>query len=972
MDADLGFDLIMETWVEEIRSQAALYRHRATGARVLSMVNDDTNKVFGITFRTPPSDSTGVAHILEHSVLCGSRKYLVKEPFVELMKGSLQTFLNAFTFPDKTCYPVASENLKDFYNLIDVYLDAVFHPRISRHIFEQEGWHYELETPDAPLIYKGVVYNEMKGVYSSPEDVLGELSQQSLFPDTTYGVDSGGNPLHIPELTYEQFLDFHRTLYHPSNAYIYIHGDDDPLERLRLIGAYLDEYESLPSDTSIPMQPRRSEPVEWERYYDPGQEEEDPKAFFTINWLLPESTDIDANLALSVLCYSLIDTSAGPLRKALIDSGLGEDLTGPGFANFMRQMYFGTGLRGIRPEDIPAAEALIVDTLRRVADEGLDPDIVEAALNTIEFKMRERNTGGYPRGLAYMISALGFWLYDADPLEPLRFEAPLARLRERIAAGDRVFEDLIRVHFLENPHQSRVRMRPRAGYAAEEEQAEQARLEAVRASLRAEDLAAIRENTCALKAMQETPDAPEALAAIPHLALSDLSPEIKTDPIALETRQDVQVFFHDLYTNGILYLDIGFDFRGLPPRLLPLLPVFGAALLEMGTRREDYVSLSNRIGKHTGGINPSSLISAIRDSEEPAAWLVLRGKAVAAKTDELLAILSDVLTQPNFGDRERFRQILLEEKAGFESSLIPSGHSVADTRLRAGYGIAHWVNEQTKGVSNLFFLRDLIERMDTDWASIEADLESIRRFLFTRARAVLNITVDGETWSGLAGSVDGFLAGLPAGEAADSEPWPPPPSPLNEGLTIPSQVNYVAKGANIYRHGYRLHGSAAVVSNLLRAGYLWDRIRVQGGAYGAFCSLDHASGVFTFGSYRDPNLADTIRVYDHAAEFLRDGAFSTEEIAKSIIGAIGSMDTYRLPDARGYLSMVRRLTGQTDSFRQQFREELLGATPEQVRAFADAMDAVRDHGSVVVVGAKVAIEQAGSSLGPHAVVTPIL
>lgn len=970
MGSHANFDHVSDAWVEEIRAHAHIYRHRATGARILSIVSDDTNKVFGITFRTPPADSTGVAHILEHSVLCGSEKYPVKEPFVELIKGSLQTFLNAFTYPDKTCYPVASENLKDFYNLMDVYLDAVFHPRISRHIFEQEGWHYELGDPKDPLVYKGVVYNEMKGVYSSPEDVLGEWCQQSLFPDTPYGVDSGGDPLHIPDLTYEQFQSFHRTLYHPSNAYIYFYGDDDPEERLQRIAAYLDSYQHQPTLSDVPLQSPMAEPAAWERTYDPG-EEQDPKSFFAMNWLLPESTDADANLAMSVLCYSLIGTAAAPLRKALIESGLGEDLTGPGFANYMRQMYFGTGLRGIRARDIPEAEQLVVETLRGIAEDGLEPDVLEAALNTIEFKLRERNTGGYPRGLAYMLSALVFWLHDADPLEPLRFEAPLQRLRDRLETGEPVFEELVRTSFLENRHHSRIRMLPQSGFSAESERAEQERLAAARAGMSEDDLAAIAENTRALQVMQETPDTAEDLARIPHLDRSDLSPTIKTTPIHQDRRCDVPVLFHDLFTNGILYLDVGFDFSGLPARLLPYLSLFGNALLEMGTRREDYVSLSNRIGKHTGGIGPSSHVSAIRDSHDSATWWFLRGKAVAGKTDELLAILHDVLTQPNFSDRERFRQILMEEKAGFESALIPGGHSVADTRLRAGYGLPGWVGERLKGISNLFFLRDLVRRVDEDWEGIQQDLEAVRSFLIRRDRTLVNATIDGDTWTSLAPTVDHFLDQLP-GPGTRGEDWPAPPAPTHEGLTIPAQVNYVAKGVGLYQHGYALHGSSAVVTNLLRTGYLWEQVRVKGGAYGAFCSLDATSGMFAFGSYRDPNLEETVRVYGKAADFLRSCPLPTEELTKSIIGAIGSLDAYRLPDARGYASMIRHLTGQTDERRQTFRDELLGTGPEHVRAFADALDAVREYGTVVVVGSRDAVEQAGDCLGASPTITPVL
>ena len=953
-----GYTLLEEREVNEINATAYLYRHDRTGARILSLTAEDSNKVFGVNFRTPPADSTGVAHILEHSVLCGSRKYPVKEPFVELMKGSLHTFLNAMTYPDKTCYPVASENLQDFYNLVDVYLDAVFFPRITDEIFQQEGWHYEVDPTGPRLFYKGVVYNEMKGVYSSPDDLLGEFSQRLLFDKTTYGVDSGGDPSVIPTLTYAQFRAFHESYYHPSNAYIYFYGNDEPAKRFALLDEYLNRFEAAPVASRIEWQPHFTEPRAFTFTYDPGDlDPRQAKAMQSINWLLPAVTDIDLNMALGILAYALIGTPASPLRKALIDSDLGEDLAGNGFANYIQQMYFSTGLRGVDPSRTAEVEALILDTLRHIAEEGIDPELIEAAMNTTEFRLRECNTGGYPRGLAYMLGSLCTWLYDADPIEPLAFEAPLARLKERLANEPRFLESLLQEHLLNNPHRASVFLLPQPGKAEETEKEERDRLDAVRTSLTDVELHAVAQQAETLKRMQETPDPPEALAAIPTLTRGDLSPSIRTVPTAIEQRADTPVLVHDLFTSGIVYLDVGFDLATLPDRLLPLAPLYANCLTEMGTQTEDFVRLSNRIGRCTGGVGASPLLTTSRDDRRPVSWLMLRGKATMEKADDLLAVMRDVLTTTRFDLTQRFRQLLLEEKADYESHLVPSGHSYVDTRLRAGLSETGWLVEQTKGITNLFFVRDLAGRLLADWQAIEADLLEIQQILVTRARAIVNVTLDADNWKAFDPKLTAFLEQLPAEARADA-PREIVLQPRAEGLTAPTQVNYVGKGANVFDLGYRPHGSSAVVLHHLRSSWLWDRVRVQGGAYGAFCSLDHRAGALTFGSYRDPNFRDTLSVYDRSSDFLRTTALSESEVTKSVIGAIGAMDPCQLPDAKGFSELARHLARETEESRQKFRDEILSTTAADFRTFADVLDLVRVHGHVVAMGASETLSKA--------------
>lgn len=974
-----GFELIEERAIPEMNSTARYYRHGKTGAELLSISNDDENKVFGINFRTPPGDSTGVPHIMEHSVLCGSQKYPLKEPFVELIKGSLKTFLNAFTFPDKTCYPVASQNTQDFYNLIDVYMDAVLHPLLPEHTLQQEGWHYELDNLDAPLAYKGVVFNEMKGAYSSPDNVLGRYSQQVLFPDNTYGVDSGGDPTVMPNLTYAQFKTFHATFYHPSNARIFFYGDDDPEERLRLMDGYLREFERREVRSEIALQERFSEPKRVVMPYAVG-EDEARKGRMTVNWMLTQTGgDPETRLGLIILSYILIGTPASPLRKALIDSGLGEDLAGGGLDDDLLQAIFSTGMKGIQAGQdgqqpgADAVENLILQTLEELASEGIDPAMIEAAMNTTEFRLRENNTGAFPRGIVLMLRSLGSWLYGANPIAPLAFEQPLSEIKRKVAQG-KFFEELIRRYFLENPHRVTLILQPDSELQARQEAEERQKLEQIRQGMSAEELNQIVENTRELKRRQEAPDSPEALASIPSLKLSDLDRQIKIIPLDLQEAAGAPVLYHDLFTNGIVYLDLGLNLHALPQQYIPYLSLFGRVLFEMGTEKEDFVRLSQRIGRTTGGIYATSYTSTPQIGKGSLAWLFLRGKATLEHTQDLLDILRDVLLTVRLDNRERFRQMVLEEKADMEAGLVPSGHRVVNTRLRAIFDEAGWLAEKMGGVSYLFFLRKLAERVDQDWASVQADLEAMRSLLVNRGGMLLNVTLDSASFERIRPQMESFLDEIPAAPT-DFPDWEREPAEGFEGLTIPAQVNYVGKGANLYDLGYEYHASAAVINNYLRTTWLWEKIRVQGGAYGGFCLFDRRSGVFTFLSYRDPNLLKTLENYDAAAAFLLnldESRLSPEELTKSIIGVIGEMDAYQLPDAKGFTSMVRYLAGDTDEDRQQRREEVLATTAADFKRFGEVLMGVKGHGKVVVLGSAEAIEKANQQRGGWLKVSKVL
>jgi Zn-dependent M16 (insulinase) family peptidase len=959
-----AFKIIEERNIPELNSVARLYVHRRTGARLLSVITDDENKVFSINFRTIPKDSTGVAHILEHSVLNGSQKYLVKAPFVELLKGSLATFVNASTYPDKTLYPVASQNLQDFYNLIDVYVDAVLHPLLGQQTLMQEGWHYEINDPNDPLIFKGVVFNEMKGAYSSPDRVLSNHIGESLFPKHVYGVSSGGDPRHIPDLTYEDFKAFWEAYYHPSNSFIYFYGNDDPERRLRIMEEYLKPYKKKKVRAVVPLAKAFKRPKKVQAFYDAGADQYiEKKHYLTVNWKLPDTSDQVLNFSLRILGYILIGTPASPLRKAMLDSGLGEDLAGWGMASGLRHFVFSTGLKGTRARHAKKIEGLILDTLEKLARDGIDPDTIAASMNTIEFRLRENNSGSYPRGLFIMNRILTTWIYDEDPFKLFSFEAPLNEIKTRLAADPRYFEKLVQTHLSDNVHRTTLRLKPdpEAGRRFDEE--EKARLAKIREALSVSQIEELIEQTRTLKLRQETPDSAEALESIPVLELKDLEKKVKTIPVDELQIQETKVLYHDLFTNGILYLNLGFDLRAMPKEYVPLSDVFARALVEMGTAKEDFVRLLQRIGKSTGGIYGSAVSMTTLKSRESRAFLMMSAKSTVSQSAEMMEILKDILLTAKFDDRERLKQIVLEEKSGLESSLAGAGTRFVNMRLRAQFGSAGWIHDQTKGIGYLFALRELANDIDKNWKKVLKKFEAVRAALINGRNLLCDVTLDDANWHNFRPQLEAFISALPAGEMTLKD-FEIHQAVEREGLAIPAQVNFVGKGANLYDLGYELDGSSLVILGYLRMAYLWEKIRVQGGAYGALTQFDQSTGVFSFLSYRDPNVASTLENYDRAADFLKglnDSCLSANELKKAIIASIGDLDAPQLPDAKGYTSMMRYLTGRTDEIRQKLRDEVLSTNGEDFVAFGKTLEKVRQSDAIVAMGSQSALE--GANIG---------
>ncbi|PIA46350.1 hypothetical protein AQUCO_01500106v1 [Aquilegia coerulea] len=805
------------------------------------------------------------------------------------------------------------------------------------------------------ILMSGVVFNEMKGVYSQPDNILGRTAQQALFPDNTYGVDSGGDPQVIPKLTFEEFREFHRRYYHPSNARIWFYGDDDPSERLRILSEYLDEFDasSASKESKVGMQKLFTKPVRIVEKYPAGESGDLKKNHMVcLNWLLSEKPlDMETELVLGFLDHLMLGTPASPLRRILLESGLGDAIVGGGVEDELLQPQFSIGLKGVSEDDIPKVEELIMSTLKKLAEEGFDAEAVEASMNTIEFSLRENNTGSFPRGLSLMLRSIGKWIYDMDPFEPLKYEKPLSTLKARIAeeGSKAVFSPLIHKFILNNPHCVTVEMQPDPEKASRDEAAEKEILEKVKTSMTDEDLAELARATQELRLKQETPDPPEALKSVPSLSLSDIPKEPTHVPIEIGEIKGAKVLQHDLFTNDVLYTEVAFNMSSLKQELLPLVPLFCQSLLEMGTKDMDFVQLNQLIGRKTGGISVYPFTSSVRGKKDPCSHIIVRGKSMAGRAEDLFHLMNCLLEDVQFTDQQRFKQFVSQSRARMENRLRGSGHGVAAARMDGKLNVAGWVAEQMGGISYLEFLKGLEEKVDGDWAGISSSLDEIRNSLLSRNGCLVNLTADSKNLKNSEKFVSKFLDLLPSPASNKPSSWNARVSPGNEAIVIPTQVNYVGKAGNIYETGYQLNGSAYVISKHIGNTWLWDRVRVSGGAYGGFCDFDTHSGVFSYLSYRDPNLLKTLEVYDGTANFLRELEMDNDTLTKAIIGTIGDVDSYQLPDAKGYSSMLRYMLGITEEERQKRRAEILSTSLNDFKEFADAVEAIKDKGVVVAV-----------------------
>lgn len=952
-----GFTLLEQQSVSELKSTAYIFEHDKSGAKLLFLENEDDNRVFAITFRTPPQDSTGLPHILEHSVLCGSRKYPLKEPFVELAKGSLNTFLNAFTFSDKTMYPVASRNEQDFHNLMDVYLDAVFYPNIEKYpeILQQEGWHYHLEDPSEEITYKGVVYNEMKGAFSSPESILFRKIQESLFPDTPYAKESGGDPEFIPDLTQEQFVAFHKKYYHPSNSYIYLYGKVDIEQQLKFLNEeYLQRFSRIDPDSELPLQRPFDKPKELIIEYPIAQnEKEEDKTFFSMNFAVGKATNAELVLAFTILEYMLLETPAAPLKRALIEADLGKDVFGS-WDHQILQPSLSVVIKNSNEDKKEQFEQVLFATLEKLAREGLDKKLIEAAINRVEFQLREGDTRSYPKGLIYAINCMNSWLYDASPILHLQYEPLLAKIKTAMTST--YFERLIREYLLHNNHRTLMILRPKKGLAEAKEKEVAQKLAEYKASLSEAEIASIVEQTKVLQRRQNTPDTDEALQSIPLLELKDIQPQAEKMPLDKQDIEGITVLHYPIFTNGIAYVNMYFDTSGVAQEDLQYIGLLAGVLGNVSTEQYSYEELSNEIDLYTGGFTYSAETFADRhDEQQFLPKLVVKSKALVDKLPKLFELGLEVLKQSRFDDKKRMREILLEMKSRMEMRFFDVGHVVAASRLLSYFSPVSKYNDTIRGLSFYKFITECTKDFDARAEEISTKLEQIARIIFQKPNLLVSFTADANDLAEFRTQFPVFVEKL-GNVRTQQMQYELDLQALNEGLLSSAKVQYVAKAYNFKRLCHTYTGSLQVLRTILSLDYLWNRVRVQGGAYGCLAGFERNGNVY-FSSYRDPNLKETIDVYKEAADYVQSFDGNEREMRKYIIGTISRLDTPLTPSMKGERATNHYLTNLTYEEIQQERAEVLATTQEHIRACAPIIADTMQQNYICTLGNEEKIKQ---------------
>lgn len=946
-----AYELIEEREIRDVKSTGYILRHKKSGAKIAVLSNDDDNKVFYIAFRTTPEDETGVPHIIEHTTLCGSEKFPVKDPFVELVKGSLNTFLNAMTYPDKTVYPIASYNDQDFKNLMDVYMDAVFHPNITKYqeIFKQEGWHYELEETDAPITINGVVYNEMKGAYSSPDEVLQNQIYKSLFPDNTYSKDSGGNPVHIPELSYEDYLAFYHRYYHPSNSYIYLYGDMDVAERLEWIDReYLCHYEFLETDTEIAMQ----KPFEGTReltaaYSIASDDKEEDRTYLSYNRVVSDALDKELYQAFDILDYALVSAPGAPVKKALIDAGIGEDVYGS-FSTGTLQPVFSIVAKNANVSDKERFCSIIEETLKKLSEEGINRESLLAAINSSEFKFREADFGQYPKGLLYGLQCMESWLFDDDkPFLHLECLDTYAYLKEQIDTG--YFEKLVRDYLLDNPHGSLVVVVPQRGKNNDEEEALRRQLEEYKNSLSGEEIRRLIEDTKHLKNYQDAPSDEEDLKKIPMLSRSDLKKEAMPLTNVEEELSGIRVVRHEIFSNGIDYITLLFDAEDVKPEDLGYLGLLGSVLGYVDTDSYGYADLANVINIYTGGIaSTANLYPNVRERGRLGVKYEVRIKVLEENLVEAMRLNDEILRTSRLSDVKRLIEIVSQTKARLQAGLSSAGHMVSCMRGMSHFSKYGFYQDELRGVA---FYRSVcrIEKLLKD-RPMEAvfKFEKLCNMLFTRNRLLVSFTGEEMAYKKAAPVIEEFLEKLPA-QSAIGEPAKISFAKKNEGFIDASQIQYVARTGNFIDHGFSYTGALRILKMILSYDYLWLNIRVKGGAYGCMSSFMR-NGESYFVSYRDPNLEKTNAVYDGIPEYLRNFDPDERDMTKYIIGTFGAMDTPLGAEAKGSRSLAAYLGGISFEDIQKERDQILKASPEDIRSLADLIESVLKEDNLCVIG----------------------
>ncbi|RRD94821.1 insulinase family protein [Clostridiales bacterium COT073_COT-073] len=952
------FSLQQEIELSGIESTGYLYEHKRTKARVCILKNADENKVFSISFRTPPEKSNGVAHIIEHSVLNGSVKYPIKDPFIQLGKSSLNTFLNAMTSPDKTTYPVASCNLKDFHNLMDVYMDAVFHPNIYQNskIFDQEGWHYELLNEDEPITIKGVVYNEMKGAFSTPEQLLNRNIQTALFPNHPYGNDSGGIPEEIPDLTYEDFLDFHRKHYHPSNSYIFYCGDIDVEAELSRLHGYLEGFDYQKPETEIPAIIPWAEPKEYTLSY-PLLSGENPenKAFFSLNYcmgLLP----MEERLALSILEYLLLDAPGALLKERLTEKGLGEDIYGF-FDSGIRESTFSITAKNIAEDRKQEFFDCVYESLTEIVKQKIEPKKLQAAINVFEFRLREADFGSMPKGIIFNFQILENWLYDQDPFAFFEYDQLFEKLRKIADQGG--FEHYLEKYLIDNPYHCFIVMTPSTTMAAEKERELTERLAKYKAELSAEEIRALIQRNQELLAYQSEADSKEALATIPTLELSDIQREKSALIYTNEYQNGIHTLYHPANTSGIVYLKAFFEANWIREEQVPVVSLLASYLTSVSSKNYHYSQLSDEINEHTGGISTKlCTYNHKEDSDHFRVGLELKGKSFIGSLDKMLLLFDELLADPKFEDTKRLSDLIKETASQMQMNLVSGGHASASTRALSYYSKNAYFDELSSGISFYEFIQHWKQVSDNDLLELGHLMKKTLAEIMTKAKLTIAVTYAQANEETVRREIAAYIERHQQDFDYQPEGERNVLGNLKEAFITSGNVNYVAKAMNYKRFGYVYSGSFAVANNFLNTDYLWNKVRVEGGAYGGMSAI-RRSGDMILVSYRDPNLADTYQVYEGIVKYFAELDVDTEEVKNAIIGTISGIDAPLTPSMENAKILGMYFSELTHEDEQKTRTEILDTTPEDIRKMSKLYEQVLSTDFICTVGTQKSIEQDG-------------
>lgn len=945
------YEILDEHRIEDVQSDGFILRHKKSGARIAILSNNDDNKVFYIGFRTPPEDETGVPHIIEHTTLCGSKKFPVKDPFIELAKGSLNTFLNAMTYPDKTVYPVASCNDQDFKNLMDVYLDAVFNPNITKYeeIFKQEGWHYELTGKDDELKINGVVYNEMKGAYSSPDEVLSSQIYRSLFPDNTYSKDSGGNPEYIPKLTYEAYLDFYHKYYHPSNSYIYLYGDMDVVERLEWLDKeYLSQYDYKKVNSEINKQPAFDEIKNVEAQYSITMDDsQENKTYLSYNRVVGDTLDEMLYQAFDVLDYALVSSPGAPVKQALIDAGIGDDVYGSYDAGIL-QPVFSFVAKNANASQADEFESIIESTLKEVVKTGINKEALLAGINSSEFKFREADFGQFPKGLLFGLNCLDSWLFDdMKPFIHLECLGTFAKLRKAVDTD--YFEKLIQEYLLDNTHGSSVTVKPKRGLGNEREEALAKELSDYKTSLSDEEIDKLIEETEHLKKYQEEPSSDEDLRKLPMLTRADMKKNAMPFSNIEDELSDVKVVRHDIESNGIDYISFLFDAGDFAQSELGYLGFFTNALGLVSTENYSYTDLANATNIYTGGISTGTASHPdIKDRNNFVFKFEVKLKVLEKNLDKALELMEQMLLASDFTDTKRLGEIVAQIKARLQANLSSSGHLVAAMRSMSSFSRYALYQDELKGIAFYRSICRIEKELSESPKSVSDKLAAIAKKLFARNRMLISFTGNNEAYGNAKPSLEKVIAGFDKMSAVGNQAEVHF-NTAKEAFIDASQIQYVAKTGDFICEGYEYTGALRLLRIILSYDYLWINVRVKGGAYGCMNTFLR-SGESYFVSYRDPNLSDTLDVYDRIPEYIKSFSPDERDMTKYIIGTFSALDTPMNPEAKGSRSLSAYLEGITYEQIQKERNEILNAQPEDIRRLADLVEAVLKKDSICVIG----------------------